>query len=345
MDFEFYDMMTECEQKIALVNTTLVEVTCLLNSMKNLVVQDKTDVNRLLEMAKRHDISTSAIIKLNIGGSRFSTLKSTLTRRINSSENEYHEPHLFHLLLSGLVKVTLDENNEIFIDRSPKYFGYILDYFRSLDADKEFKLYNLDPDSLFELYEEVKFYNVKGLLELIQSSVSTCLHLEQFETLNELCRFSRAQKWRLLYRGSVDGFEPEVFHSKCDSKANTLTVIKSTSDCVFGGYVSGIDWDENSGYKASNGSFIFSLVNKANNPVRLNCTKNENSIFCHGNVGPTFGGPNPDIGIMMKSGNFSNLGSSYQLPAGLEPETEEAKCFLAGSHNFQIKDIEVFLRS
>jgi hypothetical protein len=41
-----------------------------------------------------------------------------------------------------------------------------------------------------------------------------------------LCEFPANQKWKLLYRGSRDGFSAKAFHSKCDYKANTLTIIK-----------------------------------------------------------------------------------------------------------------------
>ena len=46
----------------------------------------------------------------------------------------------------------------------------------------------------------------------------------------------------LLYRGSRDGFGVDNFHRLCDNKGNTLTVVKSTKDNVFGGFTD-IDFD------------------------------------------------------------------------------------------------------
>ena len=54
--------------------------------------------------------------------------------------------------------------------------------------------------------------------------------------LNKLCGFPTEQKWKLLYRGSVDGFGADDFHHICDGKANTLTIVKSDSGNVFGGF-------------------------------------------------------------------------------------------------------------
>lgn len=45
----------------------------------------------------------------------------------------------------------------------------------------------------------------------------------------ELCEFARCMKFDLLYRARRDGFQASDFHAKCDSKPNTITIVK-TSD-------------------------------------------------------------------------------------------------------------------
>lgn len=42
-------------------------------------------------------------------------------------------------------------------------------------------------------------------------------------------------KWRLCYRASRDGWEPQDFHSNCDNKGPTVTVVKA-NDNIFGGF-------------------------------------------------------------------------------------------------------------
>ncbi len=64
-----------------------------------------------------------------------------------------------------------------------------------------------------------------------------------------MCRFSLS----LIYRASRDGFEANKFHTKCDNKSKTLTIIKSTNGYVFGGLYGDVKNDPN--------SFIFSLIN------------------------------------------------------------------------------------
>jgi hypothetical protein len=95
--------MKKLEDKISILKEDLESVTDLLLSMKNLLVKDRSDVNKMLEMAKKFDVPDSEIVKLNIGGGHFSTLRSTLVKKIAKTTNikdeeiEYHEPHLLQL--------------------------------------------------------------------------------------------------------------------------------------------------------------------------------------------------------------------------------------------------------
>ena len=82
-----------------------------------------------------------------------------------------------------------------------------------------------------------------------------------------LCEFSSNQKWNLIYRGSQDGFEVSTFHTKCDNTENSLTIIKSTNDNIFGGYTEQ-SWSGNISKNDSN-AFIFSLANELNRPLKI----------------------------------------------------------------------------
>lgn len=41
--------------------------------------------------------------------------------------------------------------------------------------------------------------------------------------------------WRLCYRASRDGWKAENFHTNCDDKGRTVTVVK-VDDYIFGGF-------------------------------------------------------------------------------------------------------------
>ena len=169
----------------------------------------------------------------------------------------------------------------------------------------------------------------------------------QIKELFLLCEFPISQKWNLIYRASKDGFEAINFHSKCDDKLNTLIIIKSTNDNVFGGYTEQT-WYQigNYGnYKADPNSFLFSLINKLNKPIKMKWSRN-NGIFCISNYGPIFGGGH-DLLIADKSNinseSYTDFGNSY-IHSDYVFGSDEAKSFLAGSYNFQVSEMEVYTK-
>jgi hypothetical protein len=68
------------------------------------------------------------------------------------------------------------------------------------------------------------------------------------------------------------------------------------------------------------------------------------SIYCHAHYGPTFGnGCDLFISDYANSNlkSCSNLGLNFKHPK-YQFDTKEAKRFLAGSHHFQVDEIEVY---
>ncbi|GFR62246.1 BTB/POZ domain-containing protein KCTD3 [Elysia marginata] len=91
---------------------------------------------------------SSEIVHLNVGGTRFSTSRQTLTWNPNT---------FFTSLLNGRISSNKDENGAIFIDRDPKIFSVILNFLRT----KEIQLRNVD---LSALRHEAEFYGISTLV-------------------------------------------------------------------------------------------------------------------------------------------------------------------------------------
>jgi hypothetical protein len=182
----------------------------------------------------------------------------------------------------------------------------------------------------------------KTKIEKLMIDSVILLNKLQINNLMSLCEFNMVNKWTLLYRASQDGFEAARFHSKCDNKPNTLIIIKTENGNIFGGYTEQ-SWSGHGAYKADQKSFIFSLINKINKPLKIKWSKN-NGIFCNQIYGPTFGGGH-DIYITDKSNtnssNHSNLCHSYTHP-DYTHGSNEAQSLLAGSYNFKVFEIEVY---
>ena len=170
---------------------------------------------------------------------------------------------------------------------------------------------------------------------------SAMLTSTQKTELMKVCEFDPKSKCTLLYRGSRDGFRANIFHSKCDGRLKTLTLVKSTNGNLFGGYTA-VAWDKSNSWKNDSNAFLFSLVNKDNQPIKLKFNGDGDAIYCGVIWSGVFG---DDLCIASDANtnkkSYSDLGDRYPHPKYTK-ESVEAKSFLAGSYNFQIAEIEVF---
>ena len=97
-------------------------------------------------------------------------------------------------------------------------------------------------------------------------------------------------------------------------------------------------------YKHCHESFLFSFVNAsgiAPTKMKLKGSSNHQGIFSNSSYGPTFGGGH-DFCIHSNSNSnnssYSNLNYTYECPPNVV-----AKTFLAGSYNFYVNELEVFV--
>ncbi|CAI2187380.1 18447_t:CDS:2 [Funneliformis geosporum] len=103
-------------------------------------------------------------------------------------------------------------------------------------------------------------------------------------------------EFKLLLRGSRDGFTGSEFHQKCNSKCATVTIMKiSNTGELIGGFTP-ISWLSQNSWGYTNESFIFSLrensvVSRVKDPSR--------AINHYKNYGPSFGGND-----LKMAGNF-----------------------------------------
>ena len=168
------------------------------------------------------------------------------------------------------------------------------------------------------------------------------------QSLFNLIGYSADQTLTLLYRASAHGFGSTDFYNKCQGKAQTITIIKSTLGYVFGGYAS-VEWDaDDESAKTVNdpNAFLFSLVNHENSSIVLHvATGNSDGVYMDPSFGPAFGVyPNLDLAIADASNtnmnSIADLGNAF--PFSNANQTTQRQQFLAGSLYFQTIEIEVF---
>ena len=189
-------------------------------------------------MSKRMEsMQLSTKVNLNVGGQHFTTTVQTLTKDPDS---------MLGAMFSGRFPMKPSDDGAFFIDRDGTYFRYILNYLR----DGKLSL----PEGatvIEEIEAEAEFYQIQGILEQLGKprpskgedrgvnatkpfAESNILTQEHAKILLGMVPY-KIGGWRLLFRASRDGFAAESFHSKCDNKGPTLTVVRRGS-FIFGGF-------------------------------------------------------------------------------------------------------------
>ena len=190
-------------------------------------------------MSKKLDqVHFSSTIKLNVGGQCFTTSVQTLTKDPNS---------MLAAMFSGRFDMKPSEDGSFFIDRDGTHFRFILNFLRTGKL-------TLPEGATFikELEEEAEFYQIQGLIDALSPAKLTvtnkeCTPEEPFresailtnvehrKILKAWLPVAMVGEWRLLFRASRDGFAASTFHSNCDNKGPTVTVVKSGAN-IFGGF-------------------------------------------------------------------------------------------------------------
>ena len=306
------------------------------------------DVKSRLESSA---ISSNTKVKLNVGGTYFETVMETLTK------NSEGQLTYFKTLFSRQWESEKDPNDDsIFIDRSGDLFWHILQYLRTG------KLIFDDNDMTLRqsLIIEAEFYKVESLAKLLKSmetkaptlnieqkqcySASGILSSKNREDLNKLYGVHK-QQWRLIYRASRDGFTAQSFHKCCDGYGPTMTVIRSLTGHIFGGFTT-VSWSSSGEDQSDARAFLFTLEN----PYGIKPTKypvKESSVMfavSHRKAnGPTFGSTfNGGSDIHLRD-PFNALGSRIFFPHTYADTTGNGSKIFTGDSHFSCTDVEIFL--
>ncbi|XP_078345359.1 neuropilin-1a-like [Oculina patagonica] len=154
---------------------------------------------------------------------------------------------------------------------------------------------------------------------------------------------SPGMRWVNCYRATEHGWDASAFHSRCDFKGPTVTLVE-VNKFIFGGFTD-LDWGGSTGFKRSSSSFLFTLRNMDNTAgVKLGVQNAARAIYNDPSYGPYFGNGDLVIGDMAAKNlnSSSHLGTSYSLPNDVIAGSVEAFNHLAGSEYFLPDEVEVF---
>lgn len=151
-------------------------------------------------------------------------------------------------------------------------------------------------------------------------------------------------KYTLLYKISRDGCNATTFHTNCNNKGATVTVLYNSSGSVYGGYTS-ISWRSAGAYGIDNKAFLFRLYQDGTfKPVQCPSAGGINAMYDVANYGPTFGGGN-DLctfnGTVAHDGTCFPLNGTTRFGHSYTMKGENANTICNG--NLKVTDLEVYL--
>ena len=102
--------------------------------------------------------------------------------------------------------------------------------------------------------------------------------------------------WKLIYRGSENGYKRDDFYKHCQNKGNTVVIVHNSTNHVFGGYTP-CEWIKNDhsveyGTDKTLSTFLFSLRSTSKNVARifkLKYSAMDKAVSYHDNTAFDFG--------------------------------------------------------
>ncbi|GES83724.1 carbohydrate-binding module family 13 protein [Rhizophagus clarus] len=181
----------------------------------------------------------------------------------------------------------------------------------------------------------------------IDSKIITIHHAEiiskWIDRLEDTDELKNSYGFKLIFRGSRDGFTANEFHKICDNKSHTVTIIKvKDSNEILGGY-NPIEWKNNRNlytcnYGNTRDSFIFSFINKENiETCIISRVEDETcAVRCWYIYGPSFG-----IGdLKLYGGSKGKISFDNKISSCIKKSYE--KQIRKTEENFSVEEYEVF---
>ncbi|GBB89581.1 hypothetical protein RclHR1_01630019 [Rhizophagus clarus] len=214
----------------------------------------------------------------NYSNDDFNALKSSIQQCIPFIKfNEFSSKEFLNKVYPYKKIIPKDQRNNLI-----KYF---------LDHD-----YELKKNSVPQLIKkEVKIKSIDSKIITIQHAELISKWIDRLEITDEL---KNSYEFKLILRGSRDGFTAEKFHEICGNKSHTISIIKVEGSAeILGGY-NPIMWESRNysfgfkyEYSNTKDSFIFSFNNKKDikNHILSRVKDEKYAINHYRDYGPTFG--------------------------------------------------------
>eukprot|EP00331_Platyophrya_macrostoma_P008247 CAMPEP_0176421748 /NCGR_PEP_ID=MMETSP0127-20121128/9351_1 /TAXON_ID=938130 /ORGANISM="Platyophrya macrostoma, Strain WH" /LENGTH=605 /DNA_ID=CAMNT_0017802523 /DNA_START=84 /DNA_END=1901 /DNA_ORIENTATION=+ len=184
------------------------------------------------------------------------------------------------------------------------------------------------------LVEEIEVYHID--FDETFEETSSILKDVGFKQVKDWIAKGKKIELQRIYQATQDGFDASNFHTKCDGKGATLTVLKSQAfGNIFGGYTT-VPWGQSGNFEKDPKSFLFSLDKGRKYPI----ISGDCAVMHSAESGPVFGA---GYDLMICSNSNILAESTSALGLTFACDDPEPTLALAGSPEFMVEEIEVFM--
>jgi hypothetical protein len=209
------------------------------------ILTDKEEKFKKLDQTAKEILETNAddIVRLNVGGKKFATTIKTL---LNISDTLFYKV---------IITKSMDLKKEIFFDRTPDMFHYLLDYLR-------YKKINYDKftlDELFQLKEESEYFEILPIEQYLEDTAKEkiIINVEVGAYYYESSNLVGTKDYKVLSDPNLSTGICTVYPSWFLSELNYEHWVE---EIEIGGYTGKSDWIYADGY--GNGSTVYTSIDK-----------------------------------------------------------------------------------
>ena len=280
--------------------------------MTDLFKANKESINIKEE---NNELIISLDIELNVKGTQLDLPKETIEFKLGNNNEEEKEVKklLIWKNMSNLYHEKEQENK------------------LNLEQENLINKLKEEVSQLKQNIDEKKFTNYflednHNKNDLNKSKIITEYNKDNFEFVKTRLKLFHKDKkliFNMLYSATINGDQSFRFHKFCDNHQNTLIIIKTDSDNIFGGFA-GKTWNSSElGRKKDMKSFLFSLnKKKIFNPK----PDSKYHLFCSDKDGPCFYAFSVDDLFLQKGGScdeiykcsYDSFENDYELNNGVK---------------------------
>ena len=182
---------------------------------------------------------------------------------------------------------------------------------------------NINKDNNFDKSQIINELNIQKI-EFIKQKIKNIFNVKKLT-------------FKMIYSAKANGDTSIKFHEFCDNTNNTLVLVRTDTNNIFGGFTSKTWNSMELGRKKDQRSFLFSInKQKIYSPLLDDLNNQRYHVFCSDTDGPCF------YAFSIENSCLKNGGACDEIKKCNFEKFEEEYEINEGKKDFQIKELEIF---